>query len=454
MGGRIWAESREGSGSSFNILLSLKPVEVTRKSPIVDLTALKDLEVLVVDDNNTNRKIFREHLTRWGTRVTEAEDGKAALERIAEAGEAGRMFSLILLDYHMPGMNGLELAEKMKELNLPVPPVTLMLSSTDSVTADINDRDLGISSFLTKPVRRDYLLDAILATLDAKTPPKDRLSLDQESLVLPPLSLLLAEDYQPNQKIIETFLMKTPIKIDFAVNGQLALEKYKNGQYDVVLMDVEMPVMDGITATREIREWEKDKDLKPTPIVAFTAHVFSESRRKCLEAGCSGFIAKPVKKKVLFETLMKFARTNGRAATIETGADSAPVMELIQDAENIVYVEKELEKVIFTYIRNLFKDLQIIVESLKQRDLKTIHQTAHNFKGSGSAYGLERVSEIGGNICRLSQDKDLKGIVNEIKSLHYFLKNVQIKIKQYAEEMGEADSRPNDTKSRMSGEVS
>ena len=204
----------------------------------------------------------------------------------------------------------------------------MMFSSTDTADIKRRARQLGVTHHLTKPVKQADMQAAILAALGKAGigPEKSPREFRVQDFVLPALDILLVEDYRPNQKIVESFLSKSAVSITVAENGKIGLKKFQEKEFDLVLMDMEMPVMDGLEATRAIRAWEKEQNLTPAIIVALTAHVFSEHRRMCTEAGCNGFMAKPIKKKVLLETLYQFSKEalqrEKRTGTAQTGAYS------------------------------------------------------------------------------------------------------------------------------------
>ena len=261
---------------------------------------------LVVDDNATNRLILMEMLGTWGALATEAEDGHQALAEFERAKKAAALYQLILLDHRMSGMDGLQVAEQLKAYLGTVNMAIVMLTS-DALSVDIaRFQGLGISRYLVKPVARSDLYRAISEVVGLAGPGDgDTLFVDTPSSTdkRRALSILLAEDSPDNRMVVEAYLKNTQHRIDVADNGEIAVAKFKSGDYDLVRMDIQMPVMDGYTATKEIRIWEEENGLSPTPIVALTASVFLEARERSLAAGCTAHISKPVKKATLIETI-------------------------------------------------------------------------------------------------------------------------------------------------------
>jgi CheY-like chemotaxis protein len=310
MGGRIWVDSDLGRGSTFHFTArfdvqteSAEPVP----PPAVEIAGLR---ALVVDDCATNRLLLRETLSAWGAVVTEAVDGETGLAELQRALAAGRPYHLALLDCRMPGMDGFDLARQIGgDPSLSPVTVTMMLTS-DNRAGDVSRaRELGISGYLVKPIKRDDLREAIAAsmakagTLPAE--PKDEAPPEPE---VRPLHILLVDDAEDNRLLVSSFLKKTPHTIDVAENGEVAVNQFMAGTYDLVLMDMQMPVKDGYTATREIREWEKHKGAEKTPIVALTAYALKEDTQKSLDAGCNAHLTKPIKKAKLLEFIAEFSR--------------------------------------------------------------------------------------------------------------------------------------------------
>ncbi len=312
MGGEIQVESVQGAGSTFAFSVEFQrqaEVDKPLQPPPVDM---KGLRTLVIDDCQTNRLMLKEMLSGWGAEVNEAEDGRRGLAELQQAREKETPFDLVLLDCRMPQMDGFEVARKIQEASA-FSGLTLMMLTSDNRAGDIaRARELGIAGYMVKPIKREELKKAIAASLSTPgAAPEGERTAEEKPLTGPPLHILLVDDSVDNRLLISSYLKKTRHTVELAENGEEAVTKYTSGRYDLILMDMQMPVKDGYTATREIREWEKAGGRSPTPILALTAHALEGDEPKSLQAGCDAHLTKPVKKKTLLAALAQYgARKN------------------------------------------------------------------------------------------------------------------------------------------------
>jgi len=306
MGGHIWVESRPGEGSVFSFTMRFELGQARTAELVADAISLTGVHMLIVDDNATNRLIIREMLGAKGPQIDEAESGSIALNKLIEAAEGANPYKLVLLDCRMPGMDGFEVAERIAAVIDP-PPTVLMLTSDDLRLQLPRARKLKLDAFIVKPVRRSELVEAIFRAMSTSQPdrPKADSVRTQTGTMLPPLRILLADDSDDNRLLIREFIKRSSgwVDVEEAENGEVAVRKFCSGRYDLVLMDIHMPVMDGYDAIRVIRQWERQQQVRPTPIIALTASVLEEDIRASLGAGANTHVGKPVRKEALLRAI-------------------------------------------------------------------------------------------------------------------------------------------------------
>jgi len=313
MNGRIWVESTLGEGSTFHCCVQLALQSSPTSTHDNVLINLHGVRTLVVDDHATNRLILHETLTAMGAEVTDTASGREAIEEWRRASTSARPYELLLLDCRMPEMDGFQVADKIRRASPPQDLTIVMLASHHWADDIARTYDMGLDGYLIKPIRRSDLLQTIRIALDrskgiqpaassapvAPTPPTD----------VRALRILLVEDSPDNQVLVRSYLKRTSYRLDIADHGAIALELFKNGSYDLILMDMQMPVMDGYEATKAIRAWEQEHDLFPTQVIALTALALKGDGVKIREAGCNAHMTKPIKKHTLLEVLQA---CNGR----------------------------------------------------------------------------------------------------------------------------------------------
>ncbi len=316
MGGNLWVESEEGKGSTFFFNVILKPSKNKRKPKILDLSEIEDLHILIVDDNKTNRFILNQILTNWGFRPEECSNGKAAIDKLKEAVQKKDPFPIVLLDMQMPEMDGEETAKRI----LSDPEINdtdiIILTSLGQRGDASYLKQLGCKAYLVKPVKQSHLFNTIVNVLQMKKekadPDKSEESSEPEIITAHTIEeqmrngvrILLAEDNLINQKVALKILQKRNYSVDVVNNGKEAVKAALRQHYDIILMDVQMPVMDGYEATQKLRAKLSPKEH--IPIIAMTAHAMKGDREKCLLAGMDDYISKPIKPDDLYAMLEKW----------------------------------------------------------------------------------------------------------------------------------------------------
>jgi len=301
MDGNMWVESEIGRGTQFHFTArfktSQKPIEV---GTIASPETLQGVKVLIVDDNRTNRRILEGMLKRWDMKTTSVEDGEEALVQLSSAQNAGEPYALVLTDMHMPKMDGFSLIEQIRQRRELSAAIIMMLTSAGHRGDGARCQELGVAAYLLKPIRQSELREAIARVLGAPVqkgaiPLVTRYSLQDARDPQTILSVLVAEDNAVNQLLATRLLEKRGHRVVMTANGREALEALVKDRFDLVLMDVQMPEMDGLQATVALREKEKEKgDGFHQPVIALTAHAMKGDQERCLTAGMDGYLTKPI----------------------------------------------------------------------------------------------------------------------------------------------------------------
>jgi PAS domain S-box-containing protein len=328
MGGRMWVESEIGRGSQFHFTMRVGTSDTAIEvGTIAPAELLRGVKVLVTDDNRTNRRILEGMLKRWRMMPTSVDDGEKALMELSSAWEAGKPYGLILTDMHMPKMDGFALTERIRQMPELSTAIIMMLTSAGHRGDAARCQELGIAAYLLKPIRQSELREAIARVLGAReqngaVPLITRYSLGDALEPIAVLRVLVAEDNAVNQRLATRLLEKRGHRVTLSRNGREAVEALANQAFDLVLMDVQMPEMDGFEATAAIREKEKHNGAH-VPIIALTAHAMKGDRERCLAAGMDGYLSKPIRSQELDEILETYlARRTGAVQVPETADQS------------------------------------------------------------------------------------------------------------------------------------
>ena len=422
MGGEIWLQSELGKGSAFHFTVVVDKVDVPDEEQCIDRQRISNLKVLVVDDLPMARQVLVNMLEELNINADEVDKGEAALEKVSEAREQDCPYDLVLMDWQMPGMDGIEAAKRIHQDHLDFSPHIIMLSAYDKDKARDNIDYTQIDLFLEKPVSQHTLLDAISQMLSGNV--HHVLEHVEEVIeTVPDLSgshLLLVEDNPINRQVAMGFLLDTGVEVTLAEHGQEALDKLAVSQFDLVLMDIQMPVMDGITAALKIRENPKWADL---PIIAMTAHAMEADVERSRNAGMNDHLTKPIDPDVLMRTLIQHLPANGRKSITVTpdAPQSEPdkqqvVMDLLDTDQSELEALSKVRgldarealgrmngklQLYLNLVKDFCKDQGAAVEELTglfdSEQWETLYRTVHSLKSNSAyigAYELSRQCQL------------------------------------------------------------
>jgi two-component system, sensor histidine kinase and response regulator len=441
MGGRMMVESDPGRGSTFRFTAVLGTTDAAPARPI-DPGRVRGLPVLVVDDNATNRRILEETLTAWEMRPTCVEGAELALAALEEAHVAGSPYALVLLDAQMPVMDGFMLAERIKERPELAVATVMMLSSAGQPGSMARRRQLGITTHLTKPVKQAELWKAILAALgEGEAERSERTTASAPEAVLSPplgtpqpaLRILLAEDNPFNQKLARGLLGKAGHSLVVVNNGAEAVAAIERENFDLVLMDVQMPEMDGLQAAQLIRQREKGSGRR-IPILAMTAYAMKGDRERCLEAGMDGYVTKPIRARELFEAIaavvgQPFVPAAPRGAE-PLGPGESPDWEAA--LERVAGDRDLLAELVRIYLRECPGWLGEMRRALAAGDAIVFKRMAHNLKSCLGNFGARAAFERALRVEAMGREGNLAGADEACRALEQSLERLRPALAAFA----------------------
>ena len=429
----MWVESELGRGSTFYFTLKfIRAQKPSVSSLALDPAVLRNMPVLVIDDNPTNRLILAELLRQWGMKPTLAESGKRGIVLLDQASIAGVVFPLILLDCHMPDMDGFTFAQRIKNDPRFRGAIVMMLTSGGQRGDASRCRQLRIAAYLVKPIQESELLAAILTVLGHKVE-----SFDQESTLVTRHSLrrdrenlhiLLAEDNPVNQMVAVRQLEKLGHNVKVANNGREALAEMEVQQFDLILMDVQMPEMDGFETTRAIREKEVTTG-KHIPIIAMTAHAMKGDRERCLTAGMDQYVAKPIRPAELIEAIQQLAGGRGP----ET-AQPVPHDDCIDwpaawaNLEGDHQLLGELARLFLEDLPRQMKAIHLAAENAEQHDLE---QAAHRLKSSVGNFAARSAFEAAFHLETVARQGEVAQFPEAVGALESEIHRLQLALEKW-----------------------
>ncbi len=401
MEGRIWLESLPGEGSTFHFTARFGLPKVARvdEAPL-RIANLRGLRVLVVDDNSTNRKILEAMLKHWQMEPLLKEDGPQGLDALERAAADGTPFALVLLDAQMPEMDGFSLAELIGK-NPRLAGATIMMLTSCGQRGDVaRCRELGIAAYLIKPIRQSELLEAVLAALGKPTAPGASSAIVTRHTLRenqPKLRILLVEDNPINQQLAIRMLEKRGHRVTVASDGAQALQELHKAKFDLALMDVQMPVMDGLQTTQAIRKDEESKGSH-LPIIAMTAHARDSDSDRCRAVGMDDFISKPINADELVELVERYLPATP-PPTIGLPPVAAPggngkVFDRCEALRRMGGDEDLLADLAGVFLKDYSQQVANIRNAMQQSDCPGIERAAHTLKGSVAAFGAGRATQV------------------------------------------------------------
>lgn len=446
MNGRIWLESDGSHGSTFHFTATLVVSSEAVAKPLrMPAVAVQGTRVLIVDDNATNRLILSEVVAGWQMQPTCVDSGPAALAALADAAATGCSFSLVLLDGMMPQMDGFDVAQQIKATSTLADATIMMLSSADGADDAARCRSLGIAQYLRKPVAQSELFNAIQTALGSRAVNRSSHSPQTHSPPGPAtqanrlFNILLAEDNVINQRVATRILEKRGHTVVAVSNGQEAVQSLECEKFDLVLMDVQMPEMDGLEATAAIRRTER-RTGSHVPIIAMTAHAMKGDRERCLEAGMDDYVSKPVDAQQLFAVIERTMQVCHAATHVETtaapaslaheGASAAaegrelappnrrePPLDLAGLRARLEEDVDLLEELLDLFLSSSPSLLMEIEGAVAQGDCRTLERAAHALKGALRNLCAAPCAQAAQELERIGHDNDLADVQRSLAAL-------------------------------------
>lgn len=441
MGGTMWLDSVPGTGSKFYFSANLevaKPTVSELELEQANVDQLRDLPVLVVDDNQTNLQIIQEMLKNWSMKPTAVDSAEQALQLLDTTSNDAR-FPLVIVDALMPETDGFMLLEKARERGSLTSAAILMLSSADRQVFNERCNNLKVSAYLEKPISQSDLLDTIMTALQG--PFFKRGAVKKIDTTTSTLNILVAEDVPANQKVILSILKRRGHNVTIANNGREALDILRAKTFDLVLMDVQMPTMDGLQATRTIRKKEQDSG-KHTPIIAMTAHAMRGDRQKCIDAGMDNYIAKPINSQKLLRLVEMYADDMDAAieefppntswsipdpASRRTQKHPEIQPHITEHLDSVINMDSAIERIggdtglLADMVSYFFEDAPGLLSQIRQHldsnQLEEASRAAHSLKGLCSNFDAKKPAELARKVERMASEGNIANIDQVVDDL-------------------------------------
>ena len=436
MQGQVELESTPGNGALFRLTIPLAVADNDITEPRAS-EALAGLRLLIVDDHAINREILHNQVVSWGMRNDNVDSGLKAIEFVRRAQLENDPYQLVLLDWHMPDIDGLELARTLTEDPSIRTPKLVLLSSTGFDTRSAIAKKASISRYLQKPVRQQLLLDCVCEVLsEGQSARKD--SGKQRGQFKG--QVLLAEDNEVNQEVAIGMLMILGCDPDLAENGKVALVAAKAKRYDLILMDCHMPEMGGFEASRQIREYEKQQGLPRTPIVALTADIKKGVEEECAEAGMDGYVSKPFNQNKLEDLVGQWLISEDSEDKTDEALPVATQLEKVLDTDVLAELKSLSEatgrdilgKSVRFFLRQTPEDVAELRRAVSLKEMEAVKITAHSLKSSSANLGAIGFSKICHQLEDSAQEKRIDAAVEQMLAIEGLLPRVLSELRQEA----------------------
>lgn len=439
-GGTLDVTSEVGEGSEFFFTARFQNAKVPRelvKRRKHRMGQLKGSRILIVDDNATNRTILEGDLTRFGINVEVAESGDSAISKMRLASKANQPFDVVLVDALMPGMDGFSVVEEINRCEQLQTTAVLMLSSADRSTFADRLANLHVDCYLDKPVARRELLD-VLSYVSFGSDKGDEIE-SSLSAISQSLKVLLVEDTPANQKVVQAILRKRGHKITLANNGREAIDKLEVESFDVVLMDIQMPTVDGYQATATIRQME-DPERAGVPIIAMTAHAMKGDAGRCIEQGMNDYISKPIDSRRLIELVELWGASSSENGDTG-GTDSEMPSKLESGTRKVADFDNALKRMdgnrqllndLIDFLRADMPELIAKIEiGVASEDVPSVRRAAHSIKGLAANFDAERVMELAVSIEAAAANGNLEIGIAQLNSLRTAVAELERVLEEY-----------------------
>ncbi len=446
MGGRIWVESEAGKGTQFHFTVRMKALLLPGVSEHgVANDSLRGIKVLLVDDHAGNRRIIEGMLAQWQIQTMNAGSAHEALSQLVSAAAARRPYQVLLTDASMPGQSGIALLEEIRRRPEVSPAAVVMLTPGASVEESERYRELGVRFCLYKPVRKRELLSALLSAVGQSAPSRSARMPSQETSRPRALEILLVEDNRVNQLVATRMLEKMGHSITVAGNGQIALSLLAKQDFELVLMDVQMPEMDGLTATRRIRENEKST-ARHLPIIAMTAHAMKGDRERCMDAGMDGYVSKPISGALLEAAIADVvghyygSPAAGSSNSEIRKPDASPfAWDMAATLESLGGDEKLLRDVLEVFFLEVPRHMKELQRAIVDGNASDTQEISHTLKGELGYLGIPEVSRRAAELEDLGRKADLPSAQKLYEVFEVELSRVLSSVRDAVEKVGAVD---------------